>query len=97
MTELLKIKHGSFSSYDDWIYFETGSWEDNNCPDSGHVYNILQREQNKPYMEVTKEEAAQLIASLESKRYFDNVENSTKQGWKGYLNRIKKSFINPLI
>lgn len=91
--EIIKIKHGSESGYDEWMYKEYGSWEDHDCaPD--HVYSILQREIGGTHMEITREEAETLLKSISfhaNGNTWDEATLGDKACWRGYENRIKKA------
>lgn len=93
----LKIKHGSYSGYEEWQHKEYGSWEDHGEAED-HVYSILVREEHGNrkgnYMEVTVKEAETLLESIEyhaAAHTWDMAKPQDKQCWKGYERRIRKA------
>ena len=92
---LIRIKAGAEPPYDEWMYKEYGSFEDHNeAPD--HVYAILEREQYKPYIEVTRTEAEVLFTSIKyhaDGNSWDNALPSDKAGWRGWERRIEKALL----
>lgn len=69
----------AFDVKEEWIYKEEGSWEDHDCPDSGHIYPLLT---NMPYDQIickSKEDAAIILRSAEHQRHWDDDDPVVKR------------------
>lgn len=95
--EIIKVKTGAYLGTHEWMMKEYGSWEDHN-ESSDHVCAILQKEMDKPFMELTQSEANTLLSSItyQLNAGWDDFEShqeelAIKSCWRGYLNRLTKA------
>ena len=60
---------------DEWQTKEYGSWEDHNCPESGHVYPVLNASPQDKIICMTKEDAELLLTSASYQTSWDTDES----------------------
>lgn len=92
--ETIKIKVLAHEGTDEWMMKEYGSWEDHD-KSPNHVCAILNREMNKKYMVLTRQEAETLLKSVSyhCSAMWDGNERIKywMKTWTAYRNAIQKA------
>lgn len=65
----------SYDVKDEWMCKEYGSWEDNDCPEMGHIYPLLRDMPETKIICFNEEEAKMVLKSASYQTSWDNDEN----------------------